>query len=338
MRNLKGMECSGSSVQCSAVTPTVTNVNNASILTAKFPADHGITGNYYFDRATKSTSFMNMPEFLRCDTILDEALRLNLRTAFLTVKEKLRTLLGSSATISFSVEVPSPELIQEIGRPPNIYSLDSSIWLLDAVLWIIEKQRPDITYVATTDFVPHMFSPRSEEAEEYMAKVDERLGLLMERHTRIGIVSDHGMNDKSLKVDLAKILAEKKMETTVIPIIKDEHVRHHRNLGGAVYLYMDRRLDEARRTILDVEGVEAVFTAAEAEKRYRLPRDRIGDLFVLGDERTVFGEVENGVYEDVTIRSHGSLHEQVVPLILNRKVKFKGEVFNKDVFGHLRGV
>jgi phosphonoacetate hydrolase len=318
--------------------PSVTNVNNASIVTARFPADHGITGNYYFDRITGRASFMSTPDFLMCNTLFDEASRRNLKTAFLTAKEKLRLLLGTRASISFSVEKPLPELVEELGKPPNIYSLESSIWLLDAMLRIIDRQRPAITYVATTDFVPHMFSPQSDEAKEYMEKVDERLGSLIEKRLLIGIVSDHGMNDKSVKVDLEKILAEKKIESDMIAVIKDEYVRHHSNLGGVAYLYMERNLDEARRTLLDVKGVEAVLTATEAKEKYRLPAERIGDLLVLGDARTVFGKVERGVCEDVKIRSHGSLHEQVVPLILNRKTDLKGDVFNKDVFTCLVGV
>lgn len=337
MPNLKDIRRNGSAFQCSAMIPSVTNVNNASIVTARFPADHGITGNYYFDRITKRASFMSTPDFLTCNTLLDEASRRNLKTAFLTAKEKLRLLLGTRASISFSVEKPLPRLVEELGKPPDIYSLESSIWLLDAMLRIIDTQRPSITYVATTDFVPHMFSPQSEEAKEYMEKVDERLGSLIEKNLIIGIVSDHGMNDKSVKIDLEKILAERKIESDMIAVIKDEYVRHHGNLGGAAYLYMERNLDEARRTLLDVKGVEVVLTATEAKEKYRLPPERIGDLLVLGDARTVFGKVERGVSEDVEIRSHGSLHEQVVPLILNRKTDLRGDVFNKDVFTCLVG-
>ena len=35
-----------------AVVPTFTNPNNASIVTGAPPAVHGISGNYYLDRAT----------------------------------------------------------------------------------------------------------------------------------------------------------------------------------------------------------------------------------------------------------------------------------------------
>ena len=44
---------------------------------------------------------------------------------------------------------------------------------------------------------------------------------------------------------------------------------------------------------------------------------RIGDLVVLGDKDTVFGELEAESEElPATFRTHGSLHESDVPLVI----------------------
>jgi phosphonoacetate hydrolase len=44
---------------------------------------------------------------------------------------------------------------------------------------------------------------------------------------------------------------------------------------------------------------------------------RIGDLVVIGDRDTVFGELESAREElEPTYRSHGSLHESDVPAIV----------------------
>lgn len=42
----------------------------------------------------------------------------------------------------------------------------------------------------------------------------------------------------------------------VLPIIKDEYVKHHQNLGGSIYLFLERKRDvvKARDILLDVEG------------------------------------------------------------------------------------
>lgn len=69
--------------------------------------------------------------------------------------------------------------------------------------------------------------------------------------------------------------------------------------------------------LLSLPGVEAVLTRDEAARRFRTMPERIGELVVLGDRDTVFGET-SGPVEDLepTYRSHGSLHEQPVPLVI----------------------
>jgi len=52
MPNLKRMGREGGIKIGKTVIPSVTNVNNASLVTGSFPKDHGITTNYQFDRAT----------------------------------------------------------------------------------------------------------------------------------------------------------------------------------------------------------------------------------------------------------------------------------------------
>jgi len=81
-----------------------------------------------------------------------------------------------------------------------------------------------------------------------------------------------------------------------------------------------------------VEGVEAALTTEEAGERFSLPVDRIGDILVLGNEDAVFGSVAKGEIEDVRLRSHGSLHERLVPFIANKEIKIIDENFNKDAF------
>lgn len=321
------------SVTCKAMVPTVTNVNNASILTGEFPLKHGITGNYYLNRSRGMKTYMDSSDFLRCDTLLAKASKKGLKTLLLTVKDKLRRLLSKDVTSSFSLEKPSSWAINELSRPPNVYSSEANVWLLEAALKAL-KRGFDIIYVSTTDFVPHKYEAESVEAKEHMEQIDEKIGLILGEDVLLGITADHGMNRKRVKIDLEKVLLERGVEATVLPIIKDEYVKHHQNLGGSIYLFLERKRDvvKARDILLDVEGVEIALTAEEASERFSLPVDRIGDILVLGNEDAVFGSVVKGEFEDVDLRSHGSLHERLVPFIANKETKIMGENFNKDAF------
>ena len=56
----------------------------------------------------------------------------------------------------------------------------------------------------------------------------------------------------------------------------------------------------------------------EAASRFHLPLERIGDIVVLGDRDTMFGEMDSAYADlDPSYRAHGSLHEMDVPLLIH---------------------
>ena len=81
-------------------------------------------------------------------------------------------------------------------------------------------------------------------------------------------------------------------------------------------MFLENRSDTERavQMLLQANGVEEVYPTEEAARKFRLHRERIGDIFVLADKDTVFGELDV-VEETVSVRSHGSRHESYVPVI-----------------------
>jgi phosphonoacetate hydrolase len=70
-------------------------------------------------------------------------------------------------------------------------------------------------------------------------------------------------------------------------------------------------------TILSLKGVEAVLERKIAARRFGLNESRIGDLVVLPDKHTVFGDLPEESEElSPNYRSHGSLYEMEIPLLL----------------------
>jgi phosphonoacetate hydrolase len=100
---------------------------------------------------------------------------------------------------------------------------------------------------------------------------------------------------------------------------KDRYVKHHRTFGGTAYVWLNAAddLPGIRERILRLDGIENVMTRDEAAAEFGLMPERIGELVVTGDKDTVFGELK-GEYEELesTYRSHGSLHESDVPMII----------------------
>src|SRR5678815_2806739 len=72
----------------SAVFPTVTNSNNASICCGTWPKDHGITGNSYFNEQTGEADYMENADFICVPTVIQRAAERGVKSALLTCKVK----------------------------------------------------------------------------------------------------------------------------------------------------------------------------------------------------------------------------------------------------------
>lgn len=320
----------GTEGECACVVPSLTNVNNVSIVTGAFPAQHGITGNSYYDRETGALVYMEDPSYLRQPTRLQAYSAAGETVAALVAKDKLKGMVGQDCAIAASAEDPPAWLEDAVGDVPDIYSGDASAWLLDAALYVLEARDPDVLYVSTTDVVPHKHAPDEEVAREWVRALDERLAAFVDAGCDVVATADHGMNRKTHCVDLEGALAEEGVDATVVRLIRDKHTYHHQNLGGAAYVYLHGATATDVEWLADLDGVDSALTREEAGARFRLPRERIGDLFVLGDARTVFGPVDG----DVSLRSHGSAHERTVPYAATVPVDLD---YNLEAFAALEG-
>ncbi len=298
--------------------PAVTNVNNVSIITGGPPSLHGITANYYYDGAAGQGVYMEAAGFILAPTIFEAATRVGQRSALFTAKDKLSTLLQRGATETISAESPPNWLIDAIGPPPHILSVEVNHWLFRAAEALCSLRPPDLLYLSTTDYAQHMHAPESAQSQENLSALDRLLADLLNSGPEFSVIvtADHGMAAKTRGLDLGQILAAAGLNADAIPIIKDRYVAHHQNLGGAAYIYSKdpAQLDQAIALLVEEPGVESVWTRAAAAQEFQLYPGRIGDLFVLATQETVFGHLASA-REQVAIRSHGGLHTSQVPII-----------------------
>jgi phosphonoacetate hydrolase len=298
--------------------PAVTNVNNVSIITGVPPARHGITANYYRSRDSGQAIYMEAADFVLVPTIFEEATRAGRRSALITAKDKLRTLLDRGATEVVSAESSPAWLVDRIGPPPPILSIEVNHWLFQAAAELCRVRPPDLLYLSTTDYAQHMYAPDSRESKANLAALDRLLNEILNSGPAFTVVltADHGMVAKTRGLDLGKILVAADIAADAVPIIKDRYVAHHQNLGGAAYIFLENlcQADEAATLLQKEPGVDSVWTREEAAARFQLHAERIGDLFVLATEEAVFGDLASP-RAPVSIRSHGGRHTSSVPII-----------------------
>jgi phosphonoacetate hydrolase len=321
---MKSMAASGLFRTVHAVYPTVTNTNNVSICCGAWPKDHGITGNSYFDESTGTADYMESADFIRMPTLLERASAKGIRSALLTCKNKTIRLLAKGADLAIAAESPSPDFIDRFGQPPEIYSREINYWLWQVAIDILRNQKDiRLLYVHTTDYPMHMWSPEENQSQEHLRKLDELIAEARDAAPDAAflLTADHGMNYKKRCWDLAKACAEQGVELRyALSAEKDRYVRHHRTFGGAAWVWLNAPQDETRAVncIASLAGVENILTRDKAAEGFHLMPERIGDLAVFGDKETVFGDLESGAGEvlESSYRSHGSLHESLVPLIV----------------------
>jgi len=214
---------------------------------------------------------------------------------------------------------------------PSVYSAALSEFVFAAGVALQERERPDVTYLSTTDYIQHKAAPGVAAANDFYAMMDDYLRALDALGATVVVTADHGMNAKTDAFGRPNIVflqdaldhAYGTGVTRVILPITDPYVLHHGALGSfaTVYLSSPVTVREVATRIEAIPGVDIVLPRDEACARFELPGDRVGDLVVISERLTVIGtsrERHDLSGLDAPLRSHGGVSEQQVPLIANR--------------------
>lgn len=340
----------GADLRAHCVVPSFTNPNNLSIVTGQPPAVHGISGNFFLDPDTGEEVMMNDPKFLRVDTIFKAFHDAGAKVCVITAKDKLRRLLGhgldftSGRAISFSSEKADETTMAAngidnaqamVGREiPSVYSAELSEFIFDAGVKLMDKMRPDLMYLSTTDYIQHKHAPGTPVANAFYAMMDSYFAKLDALGATLALTADHGMNAKFnadgepdvifLQEVLDDMLGAEKAR--VILPITDPYVVHHGALGSfaTVYLKGDDQPSDVAAQLQGIDGISKVYTRAEGCSVFGLPEDRLGDLIVVSEKSKVLGTSADR--HDLSqlkepLRSHGGVTEQTVPLIVTKPLQ-----------------
>jgi len=336
-----GLVTRGTCLTADCVVPSFTNPNNLSIVTGAPPSVHGICGNYFWDRDAQAEVMMNDPRYLRGGTLLAAFADAGAKVAVVTAKDKLRALLGHRMKgICFSSEKADKVTAVEngivdamglTGMPlPSVYSAALSEFVFAAGVALLERERPDVMYLSTTDYVQHKHAPGTPGANAFVAMMDGYLAKLDRLGATIVVTADHGMNAKTdafgrpnivFLQDLADHWYGAGTARVILPIT-DPYVVHHGALGSFATIYLPQEtIGDAEVRLRSVPGIWQVHGRDEACRRYELPPDRVGDVVVVAERLWTLGTSRTrhdltGL--DAPLRSHGGVSEQQVPLIANR--------------------
>jgi len=329
--------------------PSFTCPNNMSLITGAPPSVHGISGNYYLNENGEAV-VMTGPELLRSPTILATFANAGAKVMSITAKDKLRKQLGKGldltrGNVSFSSEFASQCSLEEngienvlelVGMPqPDMYSMDLSLFVLEAGIKLLERDRPHLLFLSLTDYIQHKYAPGDAVSNIFYQRLDDAFGRLAALGATVALTADHGMNDKSNADGTPKVIyLQDRLDqqfgagtTKVICPITDAFVRHHGALGGFVRVWIRDPLITPEAIITASQAIPGVALAMNREevcRQFELPADREGDVAVIGDAGTVIGASQSdhdlSNLTDARLRSHGAVAEARVPFILNRSL------------------
>ena len=221
-----------------------------------------------------------------------------------------------------------------VGKPlPSVYSAELSEFVFAAGVKLMERDRPDVMYLSTTDYIQHKHAPGTPVANAFYAMMDRYLAQLDAMGCIIALTADHGMNAKhdaqgSPTSSICRTCSTSgcgKGAARVILPITDPYVVHHGALGSFATAYLPKR--RGRRDVLKrlraLPGIEAALTRSEACAPLRAARGpdrrhrRRLDAAQGARHQPRRATTSPGLTEP--LRSHGGISEQKVPLVVNRK-------------------
>ena len=314
-----------------SVFPSTGITNTISIIYGAWPAAHGMVfGNMAIPGSTSRDATVKPP------TLFQRARAANHPAALLSSTRKIIEMCGEGLEIGIAADNATPDWKTRLGKSPPKDPGEINRWLWQVAIELLQT-RPDIKLLCihTNDHPMNQWAPDQLESQNHLQQLDELLAQSLQTapDAAVLLTGTHSTNHKKRCWDLAKVC-----QTNGYPLnsvrTPGREIDHSDAFvsSGCAWIKLGEPEDEARvyEIIDSLEGVESILSSREAAARFHLPVTFLGDLMVLGDRDTIFGQL-NTAGADLAdgYRSNGSLHETDVPLIVYNQ---GGHLPPEDIF------
>ncbi len=183
---------------------------------------------------------------------------------------------------------------------PSVYSAALSEFVFASGVALMKRDRPDIMYLSTTDYVQHKAAPGTAAANDFTAMLDGYLAQLDALGATVVLTADHGMNAKTDAFGRPEHHLPAGPPGRVVRQGDDARdPAHHRSRTSSITARSapmppciwdrDPRGTTRSATSRRLPGVEGVYTREQACAKFELPPDRVGDLVIVSERLTVIG-------------------------------------------------
>jgi predicted AlkP superfamily pyrophosphatase or phosphodiesterase len=303
--------------------PAVTTSVQSTYVTGKWPSEHGIVGNGWYDRADCEVKFWKQSnKLVQGEKIWDKAKRAD--PTFTCAK--MFWWYNMYSTADYSV-TPRPNYLADGRKTPDCYShpatlrdelqkelgtfplfqfwgpganIESTQWIADASVITDRKYDPTLTLI----YLPHLdyclqkfgqnFSSISQDLKEIDGVVEQLVSYYKKAGARIILLSEYGITNVDRPIYLNRALRENGLLG-----IRVERGLELLDAGASaafavcdhqiahVYINDARVASKVRSVIEKIPGVELVLDRNQ-QRQYHIDHERSGDLVVVADSRSWF--------------------------------------------------
>jgi predicted AlkP superfamily pyrophosphatase or phosphodiesterase len=303
--------------------PAVTTSVQSSFLTGKWPAEHGIVGNGWYDRTDCEVKFWKQSnKLVHGEKIWEKAKKID--PSFTTSKMFWWYNMYSTAEYSAT---PRPNYLADGRKMPDCYSHPASLrdelqkelgqfplfkfwgpatdiistqWIADASIYTDKKYNPTLTliYLPHLDYGLQKFGQDFKNIGKDLKEVDQVVKQLVDHYTAAGasiiLLSEYGITNVSQPIHINRVLRENNLlgirierglELLDAGASKAFAVSDHQ----VAHIYInDASVTEKVKNIVEkIPGVELVLDR-EAQKKYHIDHERAGELVLMADEKSWF--------------------------------------------------
>jgi len=298
------------------VLPAVTTTSQSCYVTGKWPSEHGIVANGWYDREDAEMKFWKQSnKLVKAEKIWEAAKRHD--PSFTC--SKMFWWYNMYSTADFSV-TPRPqyhadgvkapdcytypaslrdELQQDLGQFPlfNFWGPNANIkstkWIADASLWVDRKHDPTLTliYLPHLDYCLQKFGPDFSKISKELNQTDQVVADLVRhyeaKNTRIILLSEYGINPVHRPIHINRILREEGLIS-----IRTERWYELLDAGASkafaaadhqiahIYINDPAVKAQVKKRLEQTEGIELVLDE-DGKKAHHIDHERAGDLVAI---------------------------------------------------------
>ena len=303
--------------------PAVTTSVQSTFITGKWPAEHGIVGNGWYDHTDSEIKFWKQSnKLVLAEKIWEKAKRSD--PNFTCAKMFWWYNMYSGADYAVT---PRPNYLADGRKIPDCYShpaelkdelqkelgqfplfkfwgpatdISSTQWIADASIYTDKKYDPTLTliYLPHLDYCLQKFGQDIPAIAKDLAEIDKVVEQLVNYYTsqnaRIILLSEYGITNVSRPVHLNRelrkngwlqIRVERGLELLDPGASKVFAVADHQ--VAHIYLNDKSLKGQVKKIIEQVPGVQLVLDKEE-QRQYHIDHERSGDLVAVADEQSWF--------------------------------------------------